>query len=57
MRDGRIVDDHRLGDPFEEDLKEFRNSGLGRALREGDAQALAWVRARGLSALLDVVRG
>jgi ABC-type lipoprotein export system ATPase subunit len=40
MQDGRIVDDHRVGDPFEEDLKAFRDSGLGQALLGGDGAAL-----------------
>ena len=32
MKDGRIVREDRVGKPFEEDLKSFRQSGLGRAL-------------------------
>ena len=32
MRDGRIVREDIVGQPFEEDLKLFRQSGLGRAL-------------------------
>jgi ABC-type lipoprotein export system ATPase subunit len=43
MQDGGIVDDHRVGDPFEEDLKAFRDSGLGQALLNGDAAALDWL--------------
>ncbi len=34
MRDGRIVREDIIGEPFEEDLKAFRHSGLGRALSE-----------------------
>ena len=48
MRDGTIADDHAVGHPFEEDLKEFRNSGLGRAILAGDEAALAWLAAREL---------
>jgi ABC-type dipeptide/oligopeptide/nickel transport system ATPase component len=32
MKDGRIVREDIVGKPFEEDLKMFRQSGLGRAL-------------------------
>jgi ABC-type lipoprotein export system ATPase subunit len=32
MKDGRIVREDVIGQPFEEDLKAFRQSGLGRAL-------------------------
>ena len=38
LQDGRIVDDHRVGHPFEEDLKEFRETGLGQALLRGDGE-------------------
>ncbi|MEA3377694.1 MAG: ABC transporter ATP-binding protein [Chloroflexota bacterium] len=40
MRDGRIVHEHRVGTPFEEDLAAFRRSGLGQAIVEGDDEAL-----------------
>jgi len=32
MKDGRIVREDIIGQPFEEDLKAFKHSGLGRAL-------------------------
>jgi ABC-type lipoprotein export system ATPase subunit len=51
MRDGQIADDHRVGHPFEEDLKEFRSSGLGKALLEGDEEAIAWLTGKGLDHL------
>src|SRR5512136_182633 len=35
MKDGRIVREDIVGDPFEEDLKAFKQSGLGRALLSG----------------------
>jgi ABC-type lipoprotein export system ATPase subunit len=38
LQDGQIVDDHRVGHPFEEDLKEFRETGLGQALLRGDGE-------------------
>jgi hypothetical protein len=40
MRDGRIVHEHTVGTPFEEDLAAFRRSGLGQAILDGDEQAL-----------------
>ena len=41
MRDGKIVHEHVVGTPFEEDLAAFRRSGLGKAIAAGDAEALA----------------
>ena len=41
MQDGRIVHEHTVGSPFEEDLAAFRRSGLGRAILNGDEAALA----------------
>ncbi len=41
MRDGRIVHEHKVGTPFEEDLATFRRSGLGRAIMAGDEAARA----------------
>ena len=41
MRDGRMVHEHTVGTPFEEDLAAFRRSGLGKAIRAGDEEALA----------------
>ncbi len=40
MRDGRIVDEHDVGTPFEEDLAAFRRTGLGRAIVEGEDKVL-----------------
>jgi ABC-type lipoprotein export system ATPase subunit len=40
MRDGRIVHEHKVGTPFEEDLAAFRRSGLGRAIAEGEEEVL-----------------
>ncbi|MBN1872657.1 MAG: ABC transporter ATP-binding protein [Anaerolineae bacterium] len=51
MRDGNIADDHQVGHPFEEDLKEFRDSGLGQSLLAGEEAALAWLASKGLSSL------
>ncbi|RLC93684.1 MAG: ABC transporter ATP-binding protein [Chloroflexi bacterium] len=41
MRDGRIVHEHTVGTPFEEDLAAFRRSGLGKAILAEDEAALA----------------
>ena len=43
MQDGRIVDDHAVGDPLSEDLREMARSLLGQLLREGKAEPLAAV--------------
>jgi ABC-type lipoprotein export system ATPase subunit len=56
LRDGRITDDHQVGHPYEEDLKAFRNSGLGRALAGGDERALDWLTNRGLEPLNDALQ-
>ncbi len=40
MRDGKIADDHRVGNPYEEDLKAFRQTGLAQAVLSGDRQVL-----------------
>jgi len=47
MQDGRIVDDHTVGDPLSEDLREMARSLLGQLLREGKVEPLEAV---GLSA-------
>ena len=36
MKDGRIVREDIVGEPFEEDLKAFKQSGLGRVLLSGE---------------------
>jgi ABC-type lipoprotein export system ATPase subunit len=40
MRDGRMVHEHQVGTPFEEDLAAFRRSGLGQAIVQGDEEVL-----------------
>ncbi|MBN1261826.1 MAG: ABC transporter ATP-binding protein, partial [Anaerolineae bacterium] len=59
MQDGGIVDDHRVGAPFEEDLKAFRNSGLGQAIVAGDRDVSDYLdeaERRALATLLSDVR-
>ena len=51
LQDGQISDDHKVGHPYEEDLKSFRNSGLGRALLSGDPDARGWLGDQGLDVL------
>ncbi|MGC9356653.1 MAG: ABC transporter ATP-binding protein, partial [Anaerolineae bacterium] len=43
MQDGRIVDDRDVDDPFEEDLKAFRDSGLGQAILKEDHPVPEWL--------------
>jgi ABC-type lipoprotein export system ATPase subunit len=50
MRDGRVVRDERLGDPFLADLREFIASGLGKALLAG--QVPPPLRGLGLEAVI-----
>jgi ABC-type lipoprotein export system ATPase subunit len=40
MQDGRIVREHRVASPYEEDLKAFRDSGVGQAILNGDDSSL-----------------
>lgn len=40
MRDGRVVADHRLFDPMEEDLRTLANSRLGQAILDPDDDPL-----------------
>ncbi len=41
MRDGRIVDDHRVLDPLVEDLRDLARSQLGQVLLNGQVEQLA----------------
>jgi ABC-type lipoprotein export system ATPase subunit len=40
MQDGQIVRQHIVGSPFEEDLKLFRDSGVGQAILAGEQEGL-----------------
>lgn len=40
MRDGRIIREHRVADPFTEDLRAFAQSDLGQKILAGDAEAI-----------------
>ncbi len=57
MRDGRIVHEHTVGTPFEEDLAAFRRSGLGKAILAGEEAALAQFGRRERGALQRLLEG
>ena len=57
MQDGRIVDDHRVGDPYEEDLKVFRSSALGQAFRDSNQTVLSRFSPEDLAALEQLLDG
>jgi ABC-type lipoprotein export system ATPase subunit len=40
MQDGQIVRQHVVGTPFQEDLRMFRDSGVGQAILAGEEQGL-----------------
>lgn len=54
LRDGRIERDRPVGDPYLEDLRDFKTSALGQALLEGRVPEA--VRGRGLERLLPVLQ-
>ena len=56
MQDGRIVSEHLVGDPYEEDLKAFRDSGAGRAILNGDDKVLALLDDKELQVLRRVLQ-
>ena len=43
MKDGRIVDDHRLLNPLEEDLRMLAQSKLGQAILDPDDESLPYI--------------
>ncbi len=43
MHDGRIVREHQIRNPYEEDLKAFRDSAAGQALLTGSEQELTFL--------------
>jgi lipoprotein-releasing system ATP-binding protein len=57
MRDGRLVHEHLVGSPLEEDLAAFRRSGLGQAILAGNEAALAQLGADELGALQQLLGG
>jgi hypothetical protein len=57
MRDGRVVHEHTIGTPLEEDLAAFRRSGLGKAILEGDEEALAQLNSEERATLRKLLEG
>jgi ABC-type lipoprotein export system ATPase subunit len=43
MHDGRIVREHVVQSPYEEDLKAFRDSGIGQAVLQGKEEVLEFL--------------
>jgi ABC-type lipoprotein export system ATPase subunit len=57
MQDGHIVGQHLVGDPYEEDLKAFRDSEIGRAILSGDDDVLACLDVEARAMLQKVLEG
>jgi ABC-type lipoprotein export system ATPase subunit len=57
MQDGRIMRQHHVGDPYEEDLKAFRDSEIGRAILRGDDKVLTCLDAEARTMLQTVLQG
>jgi ABC-type lipoprotein export system ATPase subunit len=57
MQDGKIAREHVVGSPYEEDLKAFRDSGIGQALLRDDAAALDYLDAEEQTMLRRVLEG
>ena len=54
MRDGKITDDHLVGHPYEEDLKTFSQSDLGKAIIAGDSEAIDYIHKSDLPLIFKV---
>ena len=57
MQDGRIVRVHDVGSPYEEDLKAFRDSGVGQALLSGEDASLTCLEPEEREMLCRVLMG
>jgi ABC-type methionine transport system ATPase subunit len=57
MQDGKIAREHVVGSPYEEDLKAFRDSGVGQALLSEHAAALDCLDAEEQAMLRRVLAG
>ncbi len=55
MRDGRLVDDHRILDPAEEDLRMLAQSRLGQSILHGNGLPLTLLDARAKQTLYDLL--
>ncbi|MGD1995990.1 MAG: hypothetical protein PVH62_04375 [Anaerolineae bacterium] len=49
--------EHTIGTPLEEDLAAFRRSGLGKAILEGDEEALAQLNSEERATLRKLLEG
>lgn len=56
MQDGKIVRQHLVGSPFEEDLKMFRDSGAGQAILSDDQGGVGLVTAEEREALRAILQ-
>jgi ABC-type lipoprotein export system ATPase subunit len=57
MQDGQIVRQHEVGDPYEEDLKIFRDSGIGQLILNGEDEELACLSSEERGMLRRVLEG
>jgi hypothetical protein len=55
MLDGKITREDRIGTPLEEDLKLWRQSGLGQKILGGDEASLAELKMTGIQ--VKTIRG
>ncbi|MBN1666084.1 MAG: ABC transporter ATP-binding protein, partial [Anaerolineales bacterium] len=55
MQDGKIAHEHRVGNPYEEDLKAFRDSEIGQAILQG-GKDLGCLRAAEQAALRRILQ-
>jgi len=57
MQDGRIVRQHHVGNPYEEDLKAFRDSEIGQAILSEDEGVLTCLDVEARAMLQRVLQG
>jgi ABC-type lipoprotein export system ATPase subunit len=57
MQDGQIVRQHVVASPYEEDLKMFRDSGVGQAILQGQDEAVESLSAEERALLRRVLEG
>jgi ABC-type lipoprotein export system ATPase subunit len=57
MQDGRIANEHHVGNPYEEDMKAFRDSEIGRAILREDDEVLDCLDVEARSMLRRVLEG
>ena len=57
MQDGRIVSDHRITDPLEEDLRMFAQSQFGQTLLENSSTLHKFIEEQDMDALRQLLQG